>query len=420
LFSELSGRDFTDVFVNWSAAFAVFAYCRSLHRNRVRSTLEARALFLLYCVGVLFFARAFSWLAPNDALIGELAFLPITLFPLAATLFTEALLRRHVSLVLKLYVAGGTAVFLVLDFFAGLSFTTTYLVALMIFQITTIAALVRRTVNRDRSDLSAAENRFVDVITASTALLIPLLVTDYRTVLPWMRLPRMGAIGGLLFLVAVIRSPESEARPARFLVAAAFAVVVRAVIIAAALALASERFTVEFFLDAFAISLAALLVAIVVERLRAQRLENRGSSFVRWLLRADMQSLDALMASLRELPLTEEHLLLRESDLEGYDTGAIVRLAEERNDVLSLASLRRSVDAGDSLDSAEAVTGLLEKYDMTHVVVVRRSPPTLLLLNLPLVASELYEMQLRLIQKHFRLLERLALSEHRAPLAAGA
>jgi hypothetical protein len=288
----------------------------------------------------------------------------------------------------------------------------------MIFQITTIAALVWRAVNRNRSDLSVAENRFVDVITVSTILLIPLVVTDYRTVLPWMPVPRMGAIGGLLFVFAVIRSPESEARPARLLVASAFTVVVRSAMIAAALALASERPTVSFFLDAFAISLATLLVAIVVERLRTQRLEDRGSSFVRWRLRADMESLDALMASLRELPLTEEHLLLREGDLEGYDMAAIVRLAEERSDVLSVASLRRSIDAGDSLDSAEAVTGLLDRYDMTHVVVVRRSPPTLLLLNLPLVASEVYERQLRLIQKHFRLLERLALSAHGAVVPA--
>ena len=47
MFSNLSGRDVTDLFVTWAAAFGVFAYALYLRQSRIRSTLESRALFLL-------------------------------------------------------------------------------------------------------------------------------------------------------------------------------------------------------------------------------------------------------------------------------------------------------------------------------------------------------------------------------------
>jgi hypothetical protein len=312
-----------------------------------------------------------------------------------------------VSLALKLYVIGGTITFLVLDFFAGLSYTATSLVALLGFQVTTIGALLVRAVHRDRGDLSAAENRLVDVITASTMLIIPLFVTDYRTTLTWIAVPRMGGIGGLLFVFAVVRSP-GDARPVRAIAAEAGGIVLRSAVVAATIAVASGAPTVAFFLDALAISLAVVLVTIIVERLRAVRLENREASFLRWLLRAETSTPDSLVASLRDLPLTEEHLLIRDPDLRAYDAGAIARLADERGGVLTLAALRQDISGAQrATEAAEAVVDLLEKYDMTHVVLVLATPPTLLLLNLPFVASQLYETQLGLIQKHFRMLERV-------------
>jgi hypothetical protein len=221
-------------------------------------------------------------------------------------------------------------------------------------------------------------------------------------------MPRMGGIGGLLFVFAVVRSP-GDARPVRAIAAEAGGIVLRAALVAATIAVASAAPTFAFFLDALAISLAVVLVTIVIERLRAVRLENREASFLRWLLRAETSTSDSLVASLGDLPLTEEHLLVRDADLRAYDARAITRLADDRGGVLSLAALRQDIGGvrGGS-EAAEAVVDLLEKYDMTHVVLVRSAPPTLLLVNLPFVASQLSETQLGLIQKHFRMLERMS------------
>ena len=81
-------------------------------------------------------------MSDEHSVLGVLAFVPVTLFPLACTLFVEALLRRHVSLGLKLYVAGGTVAFLVLDLFGRrLPFETDLLLGMLIFVVSTLAAL---------------------------------------------------------------------------------------------------------------------------------------------------------------------------------------------------------------------------------------------------------------------------------------
>lgn len=407
MLSNLSGRDVADIFVTWAAAFGVLAYATYLGRGRARSTIESRTLFLLYCVGALFFVRGFYWLNDENSLLGVLTFVPVTLFPLASTLFVEALLRRHTHLLLKLYVAAGTIVFLYADLFEGLASKTELLGGLLFFLVSTLAALTVQVMTRDRRQLSAAENRFIDVIALAAVALVPLAVTDYRKVFTWIRAPRMGGIAGLLFVWALMR-PAGDARPVWALGLEGLGVVARSAIVAIVLIVALGAAGAASFADALAIALAATLATIVLERLKALQLEDREASFLNWLLRADTRSFEGLIGSLRDLPLTEEHIALRGADLEGYDAAAISRLFAGDDALLSRSSLRHETTArGEAaLEAMEELVDILEKYEMTHVALVCHQPPTLLLLNLPLVAGQLYETQVRLIEKQFRLLER--------------
>src|SRR5262245_21670275 len=233
MFSNFSGRDVADLFVTWAAAFGVFAYALYLRQSRIRSTLESRALFLLYCAGTLFLLRGFYWLTDEHSLLGVLTFIPVTLFPLACTLFVEALLRRHVSLFLKVYVAAGTMGFLALDIFdRRLPFSSHLLIGLLIFLVSTLAALTYVILRRDRGDLSAAENRLVDAVAAGCIALIPLVVTDYRKVVDWVPVPRMSGIAALLFVNALMR-PPNEVRPRRALAWDALGLGARAAIVSA-------------------------------------------------------------------------------------------------------------------------------------------------------------------------------------------
>ena len=404
---SLSGRDITDLFVTWAAAFGLFAYALHIRQGRLRNALESRALFLLYCAGTLFLVRGFYWLSDEHSLLGVLTFVPVTLFPLAATLFIEALLRRHVSLVLKLYVAGGTITFLFLDLvYRRLPFDTELLIGMLIFLVSALAALTYAVLARDRGDLSAAENRLLDTVAMGCLALIPLVLTDYRKVVAWIPVPRMGGIAGLLFVYALMRRPP-EVRLQRTIAGEAVGLLVRAAIVAVAWVAAAGGSTVATFFDALAIALAALLVTMIVDRLKALQAESREASFLHWLLRADTSSADALVASLRDLPLTEEHITLKGRDLEPYDGQALSALFDAGSSVLGLTSLRHQVAArAESVpQAAEELVHILEKYEMTHAALVCHEPITLLLLNLPLVDTRLYETQVRLIQKQFRLVE---------------
>ena len=407
MLAELSGRDFTDLFVDWTAAFGVLAYAFYLHRNRILSTLETRTLFLLDCAGALFLVRGFFWLTGKNPLLGVLTFAPATLFPLAYTLFAEGLLRRHVSLVLKLYVAAGTIIFLSLDLLNRLAFDVELLVGFLLFLVSTLAALTAQVVTRDRRQLSTAENRFVDAMATVSIAVIPLAVSDFRKVFDWIAVPRMGGIAGLLFVYALMR-PAGDARPVRALGLEVLGMLARGAVVAVALVAAMGQNSIGAFFDALAISVAAILLTIVLERLKALQLENREASFLRWLLRADARSPEGLIGSLRDLPLTEEHITLKGADLDGYDAAAISRVFDDGRAVLSLASLRHELAArGEAVaEAVEELVHILEKYEMTHVALVCHEPPTLLLLNLPLVGTHLYEVQVQLIQKYFRLLER--------------
>jgi hypothetical protein len=417
---NLSGRDVTDLFVNWAAAFGVFAYALHLRESRLRSTLESRALFLLYCAGTLFLVRGFYWLTDEHSLLGVLTFIPITLFPLACTLFVEALLRRHVTFALKLFVAAGTAVFLLLDVFdRRLPFSTPLLIGMLMFSVCTLSALTFVVVRRDRGDLSAAENRLVDAVAAGCVALIPLVFTDYRKVVEWIPVPRMGGIAALLFVYALLR-PPSEVHPRRALAWEAVGLLARAGIVSAAWVVAAGALTPAFFVDSLAVALAALLVTIIVERLAALRAENREASFLHWLLRADTSSPDSLVGSLRDLPLTEEHITLKGKDLELYDSKAISGLFDAGVAVLGLTSLRHQIAtrSGSVPQAVEELAHILERYEMTHAALVCHEPLTLLLLNLPPVDTQLYEAQVRLIQKHFRLLEKPAPQLSDLPVSA--
>jgi hypothetical protein len=155
--------------------------------------------------------------------------------------------------------------------------------------------------------------------------------------------------------------------------------------------------------------LAALLVTIIVERLNALRSENRDASFLHWLLRADTRSADALLGSLRDLPVTEEHITVKGEDLEPYDAHAVCALFDEGSAVLSLTSLRHQIAAG-LLRSASGRRARPHPREVRDDPRGARLPPAskALAAQPSPVDTQLYETQVRLIQKHFRLLERPA------------
>src|SRR3954470_4848612 len=85
-----------DVLVTWIGGATLLRYVAIMRARGQRSALESRAAFLVGVLAAMLIIRGFSWLVPASLTLSWLTFIPVTIIPLAATIFIEGLLRRHV------------------------------------------------------------------------------------------------------------------------------------------------------------------------------------------------------------------------------------------------------------------------------------------------------------------------------------
>ncbi len=407
---------YSDVIITWLGAIGVWSYLDFVHRHRTGSALERRVLFLLYSLCALLAGRGFHWLL-GWSWLEYLEMLPATLLPLALTLVAEALVRRHVSMPMKIYVAAGTAAFLLLAAVGLLGKDQpAVLLGLMAFQVSVLVAIGWMLWGTDRAMLKAPEIRLNNAVLVAAIFAVPLLVTDFRDALTWIP-RRLGAAGALIFVYVLVRmSYRADTR--RILFAEVVTIFLRAAVMAGAFMAITGRLTLQGFFGLFPLSLMFVLVFTIFYRLKAVSVENRGLSFLQWLLHARMSGLDAFAQSLRHLPLAEEHVLLREGDLSRYDAHAIAEHLAAQRSVVSLTRLRERAAQGHA-SAAEQLIDILERYGMNHVGLVGERPPALLLLNTPLVpGAHLDEIKINLILKLCRVLSSPPL-QARAAAAAG-
>ena len=128
-----------------------------------------------------------------------------------------------------------------------------------------------------------------------------------------------------------------------------------------------------------------MLLAAAVIQTRLLISEARSQNFLRWLLHARLDSVDGLLGSLKKLPLTAEHTVLRAQELAHYNVDQLFALAGSRREPLNLNEARTWVKAEQAhkLDAAEQLIDLLERHEMTHALLITREPPLIVLLNLP-------------------------------------
>ena len=104
-----------DLLVNGLGAAGTLGHLGALVRTRPRSPLERRVLFLVALLAVMLVVREVSWVVTRVPWLASLELLPATLLPLAMTLFTEGLLRRHLPAPVKVFVLGLTLVLVVVN-----------------------------------------------------------------------------------------------------------------------------------------------------------------------------------------------------------------------------------------------------------------------------------------------------------------
>ena len=404
---QYSEAVYSDVIITWLGAAGVWGYLNFVYHHRTGGSLERNTLFLLYCTFALMTMRGFYWLLGYPWL-NYLRFFPTAVLPLAIVLFAESIVRRHVSLPMKIYAAGGTGFFVLTALFGQLHSGKILLIGFMLFEVSIIIAMAWMVWRADQTKLTTPEIRLNNAIFVSAMFAVPLVVTDFREELTWIP-RRLGAAGALIFVYVLVRmSYRVDTRIIVF--NEVLDIFLRASIMALSFMAITDNLTVREFFEFFPLSLMFVLVFTIFYRVKAVALESRGASFLQWLLHAKMTSLESLVHSLRRFPLTQENVLLRVEDLARYDTAAIVQYLGAERRVLSLTMLRERAESQEvgSTEIFEQLVDILEHYGMSHIGLASPKPPALLLFNSPLIPGAHFdEIKINLILKLCRILPRV-------------
>lgn len=397
-----------DVLVTWIGGVTLLRYVAMTRPRGERSALESRARFLMALLAAMLIVRGFSWLVPSARWLGWLTFAPVTLLPLAMTVFVEGLLRRHVPRWMKSLAVGGSALAFVANLLRVMTDDPRQLMIIGFITLGTVlvtmACLAARIAGRDRGDLSRAENQLVRVIFVVTVAALPLAATDFRMDLGWPPV-RLGTIGILLLCHSLLSTAGLQRwlRDVGRLVA-------RAALVAAFIAFAFQTARADVLIPMAALALAVVLGSAIFDRVRELHRASPHIELLRWLSRPAATSAAEFERELRRLRLTRDATLVQGADLAAYDASSLTAPFAGAM-VQSLPRLRMLSEAGARAPrGADELVDLLERNAATHVCLVSAQPLRLLVTTTPdLPGTDDVALSLAAVARHvyFREDERL-------------
>ncbi|KRD49292.1 hypothetical protein IB265_31260 [Ensifer sp. ENS10] len=379
-----------DSFVSLAALGGLLVLIGTIRSFDTESPLNRRFLFGLQVLAALMASRVLAWW--TDLFIFKAAtIITAGLVPLSTVLLAEGLLRRHAPRTTKWIAAGGAATFFALAFLPA-SIAEPWRVALLfVYQLVTFALAGHMTVTRDRASLSKAENQAVDRMALSLLLILPLLVTDFRSA--YIDQPvRLGGVA-ILFLCWLLISLGQRAAGHRDTVVS-FAILLSVALLAALVVGFENGLEPAALVRAASVILSAALLGVIWKDSLSLRTEQRRQSLIRHLAEDRIDDTLGFLKELQNHPLVDGALLLGENELSDLDLPVIKALFAAR-------PLMRTTETGSlSQSDAEQLAWLLEKYEATHVMLVSNRPFRLIALNMPSVtATPGAETELKVVQR---------------------
>lgn len=371
-----------DSIVNLCGAIGVVVAMVTLHRRDPRSPLTRRLLVALGVVALLFLVRGAAWWS-GSVVLDDLSSIPAALIPFGALIVTEGILRRHAPRPVKIAIVIG-GVLLGLGGALGLErFAAPYAVLLALFQLAGFAICAWLLATRDRTTLMASENRSIGRLAVGAIIVIPFIVTDYRVLMPDIPV-RLGALGALLVVTAVLIAGGGTETRRQALLMTALRLISSALLGAAAAFVAPDVDAAQI-MRFCAIAIAGVLsIGLMVDALRAH-FESQVPGVLNSVAVSPAQTRDALIAELARHPIFESARRYRESELGAYDPPLL------RGFLSSVRVLRRP-EAPWGLTSTdpavERVVSLLAASSATHLIVLSHDPIDLIVLAVPVISAD--------------------------------
>jgi hypothetical protein len=371
-----------DSIVNLCGAIGLSVAMVALYRRDPKSPLTKRLLFLLGVVATLFFVRGVAWWS-GDVWLDWLSMIPAALIPLGALVVTEGMLRRHAPRVVKTVAVWGAILLGLGGVFGPESLATLYSIALSLFQLAGFATCAFLLASRDRSTLSASENRSIGRLALGALLIIPFVVTDFQALAPDMPV-RLGALGALLVVTAVlIAGGNTETRRQGILMTTLR--LSSSALLGVAAACVSPDVDAAQIMRFVAIAIAGVLtIGLMTDTLRAF-FEAQVPGVLNSVAASPAMTRDQLISELARHPLFESARRLREGELAAYDPPLL-------RDFLSGRRVLRGPQAPWGLlpsdPAVERMLSLMAACNATHIIILSHDPVDLIALAVPVISAD--------------------------------
>jgi hypothetical protein len=371
-----------DSIVNLCGAIGLAVAMMTFYRRDPKSPLTRRLLFALGIIGTLFLIRGAAWWI-GSVFLDQLADLPAALIPIGVLVVTEGMLRRHAPRVLKMAALIGAIVLGAGGVFGLERFAAPYAIALGLFQLAGFAVCAWLLAARDRATLMASENRSINRLALGALVVMPFILTDFRTLLPDIPV-RLGALGALLAVTVMLIAGGGAETRRHGLAMMALRLLSSALLGVAAAFIGPDTDAAQIVRFCAVAVAGVLTIGLMTDALRAL-FESQEPGVLNSVAVSVARTRDQLMAELMRHPIFESARRLREGELAAYDPPLL-------RDFLSSRRLLRRPDAPWDLPSAdpavERMVSLMKAHSATHVIVLAHDPIDLIVLAVPVTSAD--------------------------------
>ena len=371
-----------DSIVNLCGAAGLAVAMMTFYRRDPGSPLTRRLLLALGIIAALFLMRGAAWWT-GSVFLDRLSNLPAALIPIGALVVTEGILRRHAPRPVKMATLIGGIV-LGLGGVLGLErFATPYAIALALFQLAGFALCAWLLAARDRAALMASENRSITRLAVGALVVMPFILTDFRTLFPDIPV-RLGALGALLAVTVMLIAGGGAETRRHGLAMMALRLLSSALLGVAAAFIAPDAGAAQIVRFCAVAVAGVLTIGLMTDALRAL-FESQEPGVLNSVAASAAGTRDQLMAELARHPIFESARRLREGELAAYDPPLL-------HDFLSSRRVLRRSDAPWGLPIAhpavERMVSLMNANSATHVIVLAHDPLDLIVLAVPVTSAD--------------------------------
>jgi len=371
-----------DSIVNLSAAIGIATAMIALSRRDPRGPLTRRLMFVLGLAAVLFLLRGIAW-SSGSAWLDRLALLPAASVPLGALVLTEGMLRRHAPRAAKLTALAGAIALGGLGMFGPPELDDIYSIALSSFQLLGFATCAWLLARRDRTTLSAAENRGIARLAVGALMVMPFIATDFQVLFP--NIPvRLGALGALLVVTAVLIA-GGGAQTRRQEIMLSMVRLAGAALLGAAAACITGAVDAAQIMRFCAVAMTGVLtIALMTDTLRAS-FEAREPGVLNAVAASGARTRAELLAELARHPMFESAERMSEDQLAAYDPPVLRGLLATRR-VLRRAEQRWGLASSEP--AVERMISLMTARGASHLIILSHDPIDLVVIAVPVIFAD--------------------------------